>query len=51
MVFLYRTFVPVKAWMGGTFDVTTQKKLIKAYLKFWQYLIIKWILKKDLKYA
>lgn len=51
MVFLFRTFVPVKAWMGERFDVTTQKKLIKAYLKFWQYLIIKWILKKDIKYA
>ena len=47
IIFLYRTIIPVKAWLSIKYDVTTKRKLYKTYLIFWHYLFNKHILKKS----
>jgi putative nucleotidyltransferase-like protein len=49
IIFIFRTFVPLKDWMTGKYDITTNGQLLKAYFKYWQYLICVYILKKDVK--
>ena len=49
IIFIFRTFVPVKKWMADKYDVTTKGKLFKAYLKYWQYLINVHVFKKEVK--
>lgn len=38
-VFIFRTFVPEKAWIAGKYDVSTAGKLAAAYPKYWLHLV------------
>ena len=45
-IFVFRTIVPIKAWIKSKYEVTTNRDLLKAYIKYWIYMFDRHILQK-----
>ena len=48
LIFVFRTFIPVKEWMNAKYNTKTVRELGLAYFKYWSYLFKRHILKKDI---
>ena len=48
LIFVFRTFIPVKEWMNAKYNTKTVSELGLAYFKYWSYLFKRHILKKDI---
>jgi hypothetical protein len=49
VIFIFRTFIPVREWMTDRYNIITKWDLFIAYLKYWQYLVNVHILNKEVK--
>ncbi|WLE96024.1 MAG: nucleotidyltransferase family protein [Candidatus Electrothrix communis] len=46
IIFIFRTFVPVKEWMATEYDVSTGSKWMISYPKYWLYLVNVYVFRK-----
>jgi hypothetical protein len=51
LVFVFRTFIPVKEWINNEYNTKSNKELIIAYFKYWFHLFMRHALKKDIRFG
>jgi len=49
LIFVFRTFIPVKEWVKAKYNTKNDKELIGSYFSYWSDLFTRYILNRDVK--